>query len=219
MRNFIDIITENAGDPFEQWFGDSKVVDEAGRPLIVYHGTNQTFDAFSKEKGGMVTGAGAGAVHGFFFTDDRDEAQQYAEGAGRKVFANMDAFEAESERLRIASERLEQVAQRTGRTQDWRAYEEAYETWERFETDAPQADPMENVQVVSVYLSLQNPLVVDFGGSGGLTSAAGGIDEVVDAAVAQGHDGVIMRNINDSPLGGFVSDHYVAFSPEQIRRA
>jgi len=31
---------------FKAWFGDSKVVDEHGEPLVVYHGTNQSFDKF-----------------------------------------------------------------------------------------------------------------------------------------------------------------------------
>lgn len=29
-----------------EWFGDSKVVDPDGRPLLVYHGTKATFDTF-----------------------------------------------------------------------------------------------------------------------------------------------------------------------------
>lgn len=32
---------------FKAWFGDSKVVDEQGKPLVVYHGTNADFTAFS----------------------------------------------------------------------------------------------------------------------------------------------------------------------------
>ena len=41
---------------FKAWFGNSKVVDPAGKPLIVYHGTNEDFTTFrpsarSKEPG------------------------------------------------------------------------------------------------------------------------------------------------------------------------
>lgn len=35
---------------FWKWFGDSKVVDEQGRPLVVYHGTDVRFDTFDIEK-------------------------------------------------------------------------------------------------------------------------------------------------------------------------
>ena len=31
---------------FRRWFGESKVVDAEGRPLVVFHGTGATFDAF-----------------------------------------------------------------------------------------------------------------------------------------------------------------------------
>jgi hypothetical protein len=36
---------------FEEWFGDSKVVDENGDPLVVYHGTGAEFDAFDLDAG------------------------------------------------------------------------------------------------------------------------------------------------------------------------
>lgn len=36
---------------FYNWFGDSKAVDEQGRPLVVYHGTDAEFDTFDMSKG------------------------------------------------------------------------------------------------------------------------------------------------------------------------
>ena len=44
-----DNMFDQNGEPtpeFKQWFGDSKVVDEEGKPLQVYHGTDQSFDEF-----------------------------------------------------------------------------------------------------------------------------------------------------------------------------
>lgn len=35
---------------FYRWFGDSKVVDEKGRPLVVYHGTEADFEAFGRSE-------------------------------------------------------------------------------------------------------------------------------------------------------------------------
>lgn len=63
---------------FYNWFGDSKVVDKQGRPLVVYHGTNAEFDAFNLGK------------NGYFFTPDLDNAQIYAneaqfEKGGKKI--------------------------------------------------------------------------------------------------------------------------------------
>ena len=40
---------------FRRWFGDSKVVDEDGKPLVVYHGSDADFDVFdmTKERSNM----------------------------------------------------------------------------------------------------------------------------------------------------------------------
>lgn len=206
------------GANFAAWFGNSRVVDADGKPLVVYHGTNQTFKTFSKKRGGLATGPQAGAIHGFFFTNDRDEAWEYARNAGSKVVANVATHEKETERLRKKAEHLEIVAQRTGRQEDWLAYEQAVAAWEKFEIDATREDTETNVQVIAAYLSIQNPLEVDFHGSIHFEEGRR-IEDVVEAAVSKGHDGAIMRNIADSPVGGRVSDHYVVFSAKQIRRA
>lgn len=51
----------------------SKVVDENGEPLVVYHGTKENFNAFSKEKLGKNTGA-LSAKKAFFAASNRDMA-------------------------------------------------------------------------------------------------------------------------------------------------
>lgn len=56
---------------FYKWFGDSKAVDEQGRPLVVYHGTNAEFDTFDKKY--YLSGAGSnwrGA--GFYFSPSKE---------------------------------------------------------------------------------------------------------------------------------------------------
>jgi hypothetical protein len=50
---------------FKNWFKDSKVVDENGKPMVVYHGTNATFNSFNE--GGL----------GNYFTNDRLTAETY----------------------------------------------------------------------------------------------------------------------------------------------
>lgn len=40
--------TEQGLRNFYKWFGDSKVVDKQGRPLVVYHASNAKFDTFEK---------------------------------------------------------------------------------------------------------------------------------------------------------------------------
>ncbi len=50
---------------FKEWFGDSKVVDENGEPLMVYHGTTEQFTEFDKNKIGAKLPSYFGK--GFYF--------------------------------------------------------------------------------------------------------------------------------------------------------
>lgn len=59
---------------FYKWFKDSKVVDEEGRPLVVYHGTNEDFNAFDKTKIGKNASKLGG---GFYTTNIEKEASGY----------------------------------------------------------------------------------------------------------------------------------------------
>lgn len=41
---------------FKRWFGDSKVVDKDGNPVVVYHGTDSKFKKFNTEEGAFFFG-------------------------------------------------------------------------------------------------------------------------------------------------------------------
>ena len=45
-------LRDRATANFRRWFGDSKVVDEKGEPLVVYHGTNKDIATFKPGRGG-----------------------------------------------------------------------------------------------------------------------------------------------------------------------
>lgn len=70
--------------PFLDWFGDwinnpeaaSKVVDENGEPMVVYHGTKSKFTEFDKNKQ-----LNSWFGKGFYFTPDKGEAKKF----GRNV--------------------------------------------------------------------------------------------------------------------------------------
>jgi hypothetical protein len=127
---------------FKRWFGDSKVVDEQGRPLVVYHGTTKSFDAFSFEYGPA------------FFTDNPAAASEY--------------------------------------TKDGRRTERG-------------------ANLMPVYLSFQNPKIVDYSGE-----FDNNIVFDVEDAKDEGFDSLIVRNAHD---GRSVIDQYVAFNPIQIKSA
>ena len=60
---------------FWNWFGDSKVVDRKGRPVVMYHGTNAKFDTFNKEYLGGTDYGFYGS--GFYFHPMKKFAKMY----------------------------------------------------------------------------------------------------------------------------------------------
>jgi hypothetical protein len=68
---------------FKKWFGDwekdpensSKVVDENGEPLVVYHGSENNFYQFDENKIG--SNSPLKDKKGFFFTSNKEEAKEY----------------------------------------------------------------------------------------------------------------------------------------------
>ena len=64
---------------FREWFGDSKVVDEDGRPLVVFHGTNREFNSFSHDAEQQNDAGFAG--EGFYFMSSKEWGDGYAEVA------------------------------------------------------------------------------------------------------------------------------------------
>ncbi|CAM5356022.1 hypothetical protein SSTU70S_05524 [Stutzerimonas stutzeri] len=68
---------QTEGEAFGRWFGDSKIVDEQGKPLVVYHGTKADFSEFDSRKSGTSDDGLVGK--GFYFTYNPEEASGYAE--------------------------------------------------------------------------------------------------------------------------------------------
>ena len=69
---------------FKEWFGDwqsedktnvSKVVDENSEPLLVWHGTTENFDAFSKSWRGATDPGDWGL--GFYFSPKKSSSEMY----------------------------------------------------------------------------------------------------------------------------------------------
>tara|TARA_R110000824_G_scaffold122685_3_gene280035 strand:- start:5591 stop:12157 length:6567 start_codon:yes stop_codon:yes gene_type:complete len=73
---------------FKEWFGDSKVVDEKGEPLVVYHGSTASFDTFDKSK--SKTGV-EGKGQGFWFAKNIGLASAYTgiKGELKRVYLSI----------------------------------------------------------------------------------------------------------------------------------
>lgn len=79
---------------FKSWFGDSKVVDKDGKPLVMYHGTTKDFTEFKNYE---EYGGGHGEIH--FFTTNKDYANVYTEDKGSKEGGNIIPVYLRSEKL------------------------------------------------------------------------------------------------------------------------
>ena len=120
---------------FKKWFGDSKVVDENGKPLVVYHGSVNTFEIFDKEKASPEGDMGAG----FYFTDNEYDADDnYHDGSPD--------FDNKVARL---AEQIQQEKEDNGEDID---YEEAKEIADKQLRGEPHQ--------FAVYLKMNNPCYV-----------------------------------------------------------
>jgi len=63
---------------FWEWFGDSKVVDKDGKPLVVYHGTKANFDTFYLTQAGGNNDTGMLGT-GFYFSSDKNMSRGYGD--------------------------------------------------------------------------------------------------------------------------------------------
>jgi predicted nucleotidyltransferase len=83
-RQWAEVRTKAFKDFFGDWESEDKnsslVLDENGEPRVVYHGTKADFARFDEEKIGSNMDFGT-AGKGFYFTTDRENAENYARNA------------------------------------------------------------------------------------------------------------------------------------------
>lgn len=183
---------------FRKWFGKSKVVDESGEPLVVYHGTGEgglRGNAFNKAMLGSVTKAKS-AKAGFFFVPDEGIARGYSRLANEKPVADLIA--------------RSEAAERAGK---WGLAHDLIAQAEKLEQTS---DPKENI--VAAYLSIQNPFEFDAQEQRFLDIREE-IHDAIDKAMKGGHDGIVLRNLIDNADWGSSQavDHWIAFEPTQIK--
>lgn len=122
---------------FKKWFGKSKVVDEDGKPIVVYHGTTHDFTAFDKERANIENDFGAG----FYFSNTEDDVNENYAGEGADLTA-----------------RISMLAERIASDTD-REYDDPDVV-----AEARKQLHGGTQKVIEVYLSLQNPVII--GGKG-----------------------------------------------------
>ena len=74
----------------QDFFKDSKVRDENGKLKVVYHGTNNEFTVFDKNKSGQ---SNSNAKIGFWFTETKEGARKFAESVWYGTKKSSEVFE------------------------------------------------------------------------------------------------------------------------------
>jgi len=234
---------------FKKWFGDSKVVDAEGKPMVVYHGTHGDFSAFRASQRDN-TGT---ENEEFFFTESSSVASGYA--LMSTLGADIRALENQLDAVHDEMDAVEAAREAYWENKNWT--DEQHDPWE-YPKDDPGYEPepdwsikqeslrkrearierqIERLEgkrdttrgqiqggesVYPVYLSMQNPLVVDAGAKGRGTAdeiAIGLHSHLVEQAKKDGRDGVIVKNVHDSPVETDPHTVYIVFRPEQIKSA
>lgn len=236
---------------FIRWFGDwmnnpeeaSKIVDENGEPMAMYHGSLESFSEFSRDFAGRSADT---AGVGFWFSDREDFARSFAsaewQGEGTpqvySVFLNIrnprvysstpgltyaqyKALTSEIERLFGLISRYEAS---TGRAISERELNQLREERDRIisslegSTDLDAYESFKSDMLIASGMSAKD--VKDSGFSFDGEDNASAINErYISAMRSQGYDGIIIRDTKfDSDLiGESFNTQYVAFDPNQIK--
>jgi hypothetical protein len=202
-------------EAFKKWFGDSKVVDAEGKPLVVYHGTTADLSFFDKLALGANTSAPS-AERAFFFAASPKVASGYAMLAPdrptlrRAVMENAaksDALPADLKQFLLDEIERQKTDDATIRS------DMAESQW-----IVNAGGGMAGANVLPLYLKIENPLIVDYGGRDYRNRK---FAAVIAEAQANGNDGVIFRNAEDSAHKEYAeyTDIYAVFEPTQAKSA
>ena len=83
MIKLKSILSENITDTpeFKRWFGNSKVIDKHGNPMVVFHGTKSNIQKFSNKRigyGSTILGTYEIERYGIFAAEDPQLADEFA---------------------------------------------------------------------------------------------------------------------------------------------
>ena len=187
----------------EIYFRESKARDEHGQLVTVFHGSKtKGFDIFEYSPD-RQTGTDYGEA--YYFTSDYDKAKAYA-------------YDSEKDpRIVEWKEKKQELINKYLETNDPKYTKEMYELkvdGKNLEQILAAGDYDTGGSVIAVYLDLKNPLVVD----AHQRDYYRVYPEYFKQARENGHDGIIVKNVNDNPRGEpRPIDVYIAFKPEQIK--
>jgi len=187
---------------FKAWFGDwendpknaSKVVDENGEPLVVYHGTTKNFNIF--EKADKLREDWDVRDYGMYFSSSKNTAKWYSLDYTKKL-SSFEKYESDLEEAK--------------KNQDWDNYLKIREQNKKHDFDL--TEQFESIIILECFLNIRNPLLIDAHGKEWFKVLVGAVDE----ALYLGANGIIVKNVVE--IGNEIQTTYIAFEPNQIKLA
>ena len=220
---------------FKKWFGDwendpenaSKVVNENGEPLPVYHGSRT---------GGNFTEFNGTTFH----NNDYETADMFKREADYTILINGEEYTLDNYQAENLAYFLTNGDYEASEIVDWGdlknvlddVSDERKEEYQGLLFDNIGVD-VNDIETISLrpndmytdFLNIRNPLVVDFGGK--IWGDGDTVENHFKKAREKGHDGLIVSNIIEGGYTGELrngsevqpSTDYVTFSPNQIKSA
>jgi hypothetical protein len=209
---------------FKQWFGDwendpqnaSKVVDENGEPLVVYHGTKADFDVF---KSGETKGSPYSDYFDdeFFFTDNYEVAKAYGTETeydkekkqkikkGAEIFKNTSYYKENQKEIYGQSD--EYYYKKLITRYDNKLFKKDDLEYISKYIDSIRLKNKETVRVIEAFLNIRHPYNQK-GENVGITNKVVYEEDYTDGNI-----------ITNADTGAGVANEYIVFSPNQIKSA
>lgn len=149
----------------QEYFKDSKVVDESGNLLKVYHGTTNKFTVFRQ---GTADGWGTG----IYFTNNRAEASEYGDNVVEAYLNITNPYNADTMNYYdIGAENTK--AYRDYDMQVWKNQFEEYDTYEEYKADGRGVDMAD---IYAEEVEVFNKILRELGYDGIIADSSNGID-------------------------------------------
>lgn len=131
---------------FKAWFGDSKVVDENGNPLVVYHGTTHDFNEFKKDRSNIENYYG----RVYYFTDSRADVEANYAGVGPDL----------QQRIELRAEKIFQDMFVGKDEPKWNSKEHKSAMMRARNKARKELKGAADGRIIEAYLSLKNPVIL-----------------------------------------------------------
>lgn len=240
-RQYVQVRTK----AFKDWFGDwtkitfdkddkpiipddvSKVIDENGEPLVVYHGSKSILKVFDPSKSESRQYLSQQIKPTNFFSSDETvadffaltEEQSLASQISKSISIVLDAFAGEDvDADTLDDEVWTDAARRTGKSKEFvkdfweNKVPREYKMYDEFGTTRME-DPNINKYKYSVFLNMKSPIILDAKGERA--------DRFIKAnkEVLNNNDEVIIININETVGNKDTATDYLVRNPNQIKSA